>query len=192
MFLLGSHNAPWFLIGRPVAAILVGTYLISKIKPKFLIVPVIIGICILNIAAVKNNLGSGQTLLEPDPGAILSRQIAVMEYTYQKANSEPFSIDTVTNPLYINAVWAWNYDWYSQNKSLKPTWLGGDQLSPYNTLDKATGKEKYLFLIIDETFRIPDLYTQKAIVSISEKGKLIEEKSFNGLRVMTFANQKAF
>src|SRR5258706_236203 len=34
MFILGQHNAPWFYIGRPASAILIGSYLISKIRPR--------------------------------------------------------------------------------------------------------------------------------------------------------------
>lgn len=183
MLLLGSHNAPWFLVGRPVAAIAAAGFAFSQSKPKLLGVLATLLICLANLTAIKNAYGAGQPLLEPDPGAILSKQIAVMDYTYQKSQSEPFAIDTVTNPLYINAVWAWNFGWYSQKYDFKPTWLGGDQLSPYNTLLKATGKEKFLFLIIDETFRIPDVYRQNARQSILKKGVFVEKRDFGGLLV---------
>ncbi len=192
MLILGSHNAPWFLIGRQGAGIIMGVYLISKIKPKLIFIPVILFFIYMNLSAIKNSYGSGQPLLEPDKAAILSRQIEAMKYTYEKSEGELFAIDTVTNPLYINAVWAWNYDWYGNKWGYKPSWLGGDQLTPYNTLKKTTGKEKYMFLIVDETPRIPSLYKDNAIKNINKTGKLLEEKSFDGIRVMTFANQKAF
>jgi len=190
MLVLGAHNAPWFMIGRPAAAIIMGSYLISKLKPNFLIVPVVGLIIYANCLAIKADYGQGQTFLEPDKSAILSKQIAVMDYTYAKSQGKDFAIETVTNPLYINAVWAWNYDWYFPKYGYKPTWLGGDQLPPYNTLKKATGKEKYLFLIIDETPRIPPVYTQNATKNLKKYGKLLEEKSFDGLTVMTFQTQK--
>lgn len=190
MFFLGTHNAPWFLIGRQGAAILMGAYLISKLEFKFLIIPATLFFIYMNLSAVKSSHRLGQTLLEPDKAAILSRQIMIMKYAYGKANGATFSIDTVTNPLYINAVWAWNFDWYAKKVGYKPTWLGGDQLPPYNTLTKATGEEKYIFLIVDETPRIPSIYTRNAIKNITKSGKLLEEKSFNGITVMTFANRK--
>ncbi|MCX6706001.1 MAG: hypothetical protein NTV24_02740 [Candidatus Woesebacteria bacterium] len=193
MLLLGTHNAPWFLIGKPAAAIIITAYLISKLKFKFLIISAIIFFVYMNLSAVKSSYGLGQPLLEPDKAAILSKQIEVMKYTYEKSGwgtpptgGQAFAIDTVTNPLYINAVWAWNFDWYGKKLGYKPTWLGGDQLPPYNTLNKATGKEKYMFLIIDETSRIPPVYTQNAIKNISKSGKLLEEKSFDGISVMTW------
>lgn len=195
MLLLGSHNAPWFMVGRPAAAIIMSSYLISKIKYNFLIVPVVGLIIYANCLAIKVDYGKGQTLLEPDKSALLSKQIAVMKYTYEKANNETFAIDTVTNPLYINAVWAWNYDWYYKTlpaarlpagQGRQATWLGGDQLPPYNTLEKATGKEKYLFLIIDETPRIPPIYKENAINNLKKKATFVEEKDFDGILVRVY------
>lgn len=190
MLILGSHNAPWFLIGRPAAAIAAGGYVISKLRPKFLTALVVILLCLANLTAIHNAYGNGQPLLEPDPSSILSKQIAVMDYTYRSAGGEAFAVDTVTNPLYINAVWAWDYDWYAPKYGFKPTWLGGDQLPPYNTLEKATGKEKYLFLLIDETPRIPSLYKEKAVKNMDKYGRLLEKKSFDGISVMIFVNRK--
>lgn len=186
MLFLGTHNAPWFMIGRPAAAIIMGSYLISKIKPKFLIFPIVLFFIYMNLSAIKSSYGSGQLLLEPDSAALFSKQIGVMKYTFEKSNGESFAIDTVTNPLYINAVWAWNYDWYSEKYNPKPTWLGGDQLPPYNTLAKATGKEKYLFLIIDETPRIPPIYKENAINSLKKKATFVEEKDFEGVLVRVY------
>ena len=183
MLVIGIHNAPWFLIGRPGAAILMAAYVISKMKPKFLIVPVTGLIVIANLQAIKSAYGLGQPLLEPDPSSILSRQVAAMDYTYHASGGQEFAIDTVTNPLYINAVWAWNYDWYYKKYGYRPTWLGGDQIHPYDTLKKATGQEKYLFLIMDETPRIPQVYKENAIKNFEKKAKFVEQKDFDGILI---------
>lgn len=190
MLLIGIHNAPWFLIGRPGAAILMASYIVSKIKPKFLIIPLVGLIVFANILAIKNDYGDGQKLLGPDNSAILSRQVAVMEYTYQKSGGKNFAIDTVTNPLYINAVWAWNYNWYSKTHGFEPTWLGGDQKHPYDTLAKASDQEVYQFLIMDETSRIPEVYRQNAINSMKKRSIFVEEKDFDGILVQMWQTKK--
>lgn len=179
MLILGSHRAPWFLIGLAPAVILAASLALTKIK-NFLLLPLLLLIALINLKAV---FSQGQVLLEPDKSALLSKQIAVMKYTYQKSQAQAFAIDTVTNPLYINAVWAWNYDWYGKKYGSKPTWLGGNQLEPYNTLAKATGKEKFMFLIIDTSPRIPPVYTQNAIDFFKKKARFVEEKDFEGLTV---------
>lgn len=192
MLIIGIHNAPWFLIGRPASTVIISAYLLSKIKPKLLLVTIILFIIFANLNAIKAAYGHGQPILEPDDSAILSHQIDAIEYTYEKSGGSDFAVDTVTNPLYINAVWAWNYEWISKNHSnYKPGFLGGDQKPPYNTLPKASGKEKYFFLIMDKTIRIPEIYRTNAINSIKKNALFIEEKDFQGISVSTWKNVKS-
>lgn len=185
MLFLGAHNAPWFLIGLPPAVITLYSYLFSRAKlPGYIILAILIAIGFLKTSA---NVNSGQKLLEPDQSAILSRQIEAIDYTYKNAHGESFAIDTVTNPLYVNAVWAYSYLWYGKPKyGYQPTWLGGDQLPPYNTLTTTTGNEKFLFLIEDTTVRIPQVYRDRATSSIEEKAELISQQSFDEIRVSLF------
>lgn len=187
MLLLGTHAAPWFLIGVPPAIALATGYVFMKKQPVILIIAVLTFIGIVNIQTVKNSYGAGQPLLEPDRAAILSSQLAAIDYTYQSSNSQPFAINTVTNPLYINAVWAWNYDWYGKKYGYFPAWLGGDQLSPYNTLGKPTGREKYFYLIVDETPRIPEVHRILAKEWAGKEGKFIEEHDFGGILVQKYS-----
>jgi len=184
MLVLGYHNAPWFLIGLPPAIILAAGFGLSKIKSNFLLGLCLLPVIFLNLTANKN----GQILLEPDKAAVLAKQIAVMDYTYQKSSGQAFAIDTVTNPLYINAVWAYNYDWYYPKYGYKPNWLGGDQIPPYDTLPKSNQDEKYFFLIIDTTPRIPPVYTQNAIESLQRRAKYVEEAEFDGIKVIMWKN----
>lgn len=185
MLFLGAHNAPWFLIGLPPAVITLYAYLFSRAKlPGYIVLAVLIGIGFFKTSA---NVNSGQKLLEPDQSAILSRQVAAIDYTYKNANGEIFAIDTVTNPLYVNAVWAYSYLWYGRTKyGYQPRWLGGDQLPPYNTLTNANGDEKFLFLIEDTTVRIPQVYRDKAVTSIEEKATFVSQQSFDEIRVSQF------
>lgn len=188
MLVLGYHNAPWFLIGLLPAIILATSFVLAKIKSLYLLLPLLLIISVVNLTAVKNSYGQGQVLLGPDKSAVLSTQIAVMEYTYQKSSGRTFAIDTVTNPLYINAVWAYNYDWYYPKYGYKPNWLGGDQIPPYDTLPKSNQDEKYFFLIIDTTPRIPPVYTQNAIESLKKKAEYVEEAEFDGIKVIMWKN----
>lgn len=65
MFLLGSSNEPWFLIGRPRAIILAFTYCLTKVRSKFLVTAILIFVVITNLVATRDSLGRGQVLLEP-------------------------------------------------------------------------------------------------------------------------------
>lgn len=190
MLLMGTHAAPWFLIGIPPVIALATGYILSKVKPTFIVAIILFAIGLVNVQAIKNSYGAGQPLLEPDQAAILSSQLAAIDYTYQKSEEKPFGINSVTNPLYINAVWAWNYDWYGKKYGYLPSWFGGDQLPPYNTLGKPTGQEKYFYLIMDETARIPEVHRILARKWAEKEGKFIEEKDFNGILVQKYSIQK--
>lgn len=182
MLLLGYKDGPWFLIGLPPAICLLAGYVFSLI-PLGGIIPIIFLVGFLN-------LQKQPPLLERDRSAVLANQIAAVDYTYQSSGGQPFAINTVTNPLYINAVWAWDYQWYSQKFDYLPSFAGGDQLPPYDVLPKSGGQEKIFYLIVDESPRIPPVYTQNAESWAKTKGKLIEEKEFNGIKVEKY--QAAF
>jgi hypothetical protein len=184
MFLLGQHNAPWFYIGRPAAAILIGAYLISKIKSKTIVVFILMAVIIANITAIRDSMGSGQALLEPDKSSFMSDQLTAIDYTYKNSNGQQFEINTLTNPLYVNAVWGYQYYWYGLQKyNYLPSFVGGDQLYPYNTLPKSTGQEKFLYLLMDMTDRISPQYRNEIIKSADKLGHLVEEKQFGGIDV---------
>lgn len=185
MLLLGAHNAPWFLIGLPPAIIILYGYFFTRMK----LVGYAVTLLIVLVSVVKVSIGheNGQQLLSPDNSAILSRQIAAIDYTYKQAKGESFAIDTVTNPLYVNAVWGYHYMWYGQSRyGYRPTWLGGDQLPPYNTLEKSNKSEMTSFVIMDMTDRIPEPYRVKAVKSRAEEAPLVGEKQFGEVSVLKF------
>jgi hypothetical protein len=182
MFLLGTSNEPWFLIGRPKAIILAFAYVLIKIKPKILVFGILAFVIVSNLFAIHDSYGHGQILLEPDAASIMGDQLKAIDYTYQNSNNEPFEINTLTNPLYINAVWSYQYYWYGNQKyGYLPTWAGGNQLYPYDSLQNSNGHEKYLYLIMDTTPRIPPQYRKLIIDWANEVSKLLEEKTIGGV-----------
>ncbi|MDQ3098208.1 MAG: hypothetical protein M3Q44_00475 [bacterium] len=61
-------------------------------------------------------------------GAQLQDQLDLIDYTYLKANSRPFTISTYTNPYNINTTWAYLYYWYGATKyGYIPEYYGSDQ-----------------------------------------------------------------
>ncbi len=184
MFILGQHNAPWFYIGRPAAAILIGSYVISKIKPNILIFLILVFIILANVFAISDSYNRGQVLLEPDRAGIVYDQLRAVDYTYKSSSGSPFEINTLTNPLYINAVWGYHYYWYgNRTYGYMPTFAGGVQNYPYNTLSVPKGNEKYLYLIMDTSNRIPPQYKNEIIGWANKVSRLEEEKQFGGIDV---------
>lgn len=184
--ILGYHDKPWFLIGLPPAIALTVGYVISKLKYLFLILLVMAVIGISNTMHIINRPREAYQLFDSiyDSTSYLAYQLAVIDYTYKQSEGRPFAINAVTYPLYYNGMWAYLYNWYGKrNFGYIPGWLGGDQLHPYDLLPKQTGKEKYFYMLISETPRIPDIYKNLGKNWADRMGRLIEEKSFAGFTV---------
>lgn len=55
-------------------------------------------------------------------------ELQLIDYTYQLADNEPFSIDVITEPYGINMKYGYLYSWYGQNKyGYAPVFVGGTQ-----------------------------------------------------------------
>lgn len=186
LFIFLYHKAPWFLIALPPAIVLTSGYILSKLK-LILLIPIILTVSFVNLNQIKNEYNLGQKILEPDKSAILQKQIATIDFIYQNSKDKTFCINTLTNPLYINAVWAYNFKWYGDTRyGFLPCWEGSDQEYPYNTLSKTKGKEEKLFLILDESSRIPPVHKMEIIKWAEKQAKLLNQKDFDGISVLEY------
>jgi len=61
-------------------------------------------------------------------GAYFSDLLEVVDYSYQQAEGQPFSISTLTNPYGYNTLWSYLYSWYGQKKyGYTPSFYGPEQ-----------------------------------------------------------------
>ncbi len=115
---------------------------------------------------------------------LLSKQLSAIDHTYEQANGEPFSINSLTSPLWINTVWTYLYRWYGEPKyGYLPSWHGHNQVGQLDSLPEDTGKEEKYFLILEPMGGIPEQYLELTIGEEEVVSKLLREKSFGELRV---------
>lgn len=185
MLPFGYHDEPWTFIGiTPAVALFIG-YVLSKIKYKAILVAIIAFISFANIRYIVNSRSNLDFYIRQEPPSILSNQIEVMDYTYQESDGEPFSINSVTYPLYSNTYWSYHYPWYGIKKyGYIPGWLGGDQLYPYNSLPASAGNEKYSYMIIDNSSSIPWIHRLAGRQWAEKNGKLVKETEIGGYTVI--------
>lgn len=191
--ILGYHNTPWFLIGLTGAVVLISGYVISKFKP-IIIIPLLLIIGISQINVIISRPLESYKLFDSyyDSSSYLAYQLGVVDYTYQQAAGQPFAINSVTYPLYYNAMWEYLYNWYGREKfGYVPTWLGGDQLYPYNLLAKSKGEENYFYMIFSRTNRIPKWEEDRGKVWAAKYGKLIKGKENSGFLVQKYERNTA-
>ncbi len=182
--LLGFHDKPWAFIGILPAISLAIAFVIAKLKNNALIIPIVLFILLLNIRGILTKKITSSLFPSLPESSYLSSQLGVVDYTYESSNGIDFSIDAVTYPLYVNTYWSYHYPWYGFKKyGYLPTWSGSNQLYPYDSLKEASGKEEFLYLIIDNTPDIPSWAKSEAIRTSNAKSRVLEEKEIDGFIV---------
>jgi hypothetical protein len=84
-----------------------------------------------------------------NPPLILKDEENAIDYTYQSEHGKPFSICAVTNPLFINTLWGYLYNWYGVKQyGYLPFWSGQPQFLNGNVLpyDTTHVQDRYLFI----------------------------------------------
>ncbi len=183
---VGGTSTPFLMVGiGPAVAIIIALYLGDWWQKKYRILVIIILIILTfgNISAILNQNKNGSTLFSIQKDMLLSKQLNAIDYTYQQSSGKPFSINTLTSPLWINIVWTYLYKWYGTKYGYVPTWHGQDQVGQLDTLINDDNKWKSGFLIIEPQDGIPQQYLPLTIGQEDSYSKLITEKNFGTIRV---------
>lgn len=186
--IFGSHSNTYANIGLVVPAILSVVNMVKVIikRSKLLVIIIIFLIIASNLYAIFKNSPQGQLILVIPNDMVLKNQIKVIDFTYEKAKGQPFSINALTLPLWTNTTWAYLYNWYGKNKyGYLPGFYGHDQvgLLGNEVLKKVERPLDKTFFIIEPHVGIPDDIYQLEIGSEDSKSKLISEEKFGDLRV---------
>jgi len=180
---VGGTSTPFLMVGIGPAVSLMIAYYLSKLSRPLMIF--ILAIIIFgNISMILKENPKGSTLFSIQKDMILSNELAAIDYTYSQAKGKPFSINSLTSPLYINLVWTYLYQWYGQPKyGYLPGWHGRDQVGQLDSLKKVEKPGETSFLIIEPMDGIPPQYLELTVGEEDSKGKLVSEKYFGGLRI---------
>lgn len=119
-------------------------------------------------------------------GAVLSDQIAAMEYIYNSANGAPFSISTLTNPYAMNTTWAYLFSWYGEKHfGYRPKFLGNDQVGMFGAelLERKSAAEAYHYSILEPLDGIPKNVQEIFEGEQNNVGEVSSVKMFGDLMV---------
>lgn len=184
---VGGTSTPFLMVGiGPAVSVLLGITLNNwfsqgKKIAAIIILPILI---FGNIAMIAKENPKGSTIFSIQKEMTLKRQLAAIDFTYNEAGSKPFSINTLTSPLWINIVWSYLYKWYGlRTYGYIPEWHGRDQVGQLDSLPGPLGSTKLYFLIIEPMDGIPTRYLDETIQSEDSMSMLIKEKYFGQIRV---------
>ncbi len=180
---MGGTSTPFLLVGiGPAVSILVGIYISKwwvegrKSVATFLLIFLIYG----NISMIFRENRSGQTIFSIQKDMLLKNELPTIDYTYAEAHGKPFSINTLTSPLWINTTWSYLYNHYGVDKyGYLPEWHGRDQIGRLgNNLENTSEETLVYFLILEPLQGIPPTYYNETLQSENAASKLVEEKNF--------------
>jgi len=183
---VGGTSTPFLLVGiGPAVGILLAIW-VSRFWQSSRLLAVLLVLMILfgNIKTIVSENQHGQTIFSIQKGMVLSKQIQTVDYTYESARGESFSINTITSPLWVNSVWSYLYNWHGQKKyGYLPAWHGRDQVGRLgNNLHNSSPKIKYL--ISEPLQGIPPKFANETVASENDLyGKVVEEKVFGEIIV---------
>lgn len=154
VFILAGHSNIYANIGLILPVMIGMTGLLRWIwqKSRLVMVVGVILMVVINLMAIRQFGPGGQQILVIQQGMKLNTQLDIVDRTYQLANGQPFSINTITVPFWTNTTWAYLYQWYGQQKyGYVPSYYGQDQLGMIGgeVMKHRIIPEKKAFLIIE-------------------------------------------
>ena len=157
MFLITGRASYYSLTGLIPALYLILSYLLFKQLNQawlktFCLSSITILFIVSNIKSAQQIRQSHSNIFTVQNGAFLSRLLELVDYTYQAADKQNFSISTLTSPYKYNTTWAYLYSWYGQQKyGYLPKWVGADQvgITGSDLLEKTDQSEPTHFSIYE-------------------------------------------
>ncbi len=184
---LGDIGTPHLSAGIGVAIITLAAIVLSLSWPKrkWLVTLIFVAILFSNITAIFSENKKGQAAFTIQKDMILSNQLKALDYTYQKADGDAFSINTLTVPLWVNTTWSYLYNWYGLKKyGYLPEWQGRDQVGQLgNNLPKASEDTKLHFFIKEPPQGLLKFHQETEAQAEEARSKLVEEVGFGDLMV---------
>lgn len=188
IFIFGGHTNTYVNIGLVAPAILSVIVILQKTWKvgRFLVLAFIFFSLISNLFSIFKYNPLGQVILVIPNDMVLKQELNVIDETYKTAAGQPFSINTLTLPLWTNTTWSYLYSWYGQKKyGYIPKFLGHNQvgLEGGEILEKIDKPLARTFFIIEPHVGIPDDIYQLEIGAEDSKTKLISETKYGDLRL---------
>jgi hypothetical protein len=124
-------NANYTNLGALSAVVILTSYLLISLKDKsklvFGVALIIIIIGNLQLVLAKNR--DGEVLFTVQKQMVLSNELKTIDWIYNEAKGQPFKLNTISAPLFINSLWADLFNWYGKTKyGYMPFWWGETQV----------------------------------------------------------------
>lgn len=196
LFLFGGHSSSYVNVGLITPAILAFVYLVNNIQGALKLATYLLVVLIVlsNLFMIYKHISKGQLTLVIPKEMTLSNQLSLIDKSYQIAQGKPFSINTLTLPLWTNSTWSYLYDFYGRKKyGYTPSFYGRDQvgLPGDRVLEKALDPQEITFLILEPGSGIPTNLYNEEIANEDGKTRLVNEYKYGGITLQQRQTRKS-
>lgn len=179
-------------------------YLYTKSNLRWLTILALIIIFLGNTILILSYNKRGEVLFSTQDKLILGDELSAINWVYQQSQGQPFHLNTVTNPAFINTTWSYLFDWYGRRKyGYMPIWWEEPQVGVFGADIKYTVEQptQLHFLIIEpqagQATGIADAVrsledTRSKILKTEPFGNFIVEKRQVTDPKRVFNNQQVF
>ncbi|MBU0999808.1 hypothetical protein KKE78_00225 [Patescibacteria group bacterium] len=185
IYIFGGHSNVYVNAGLVVPAIL-GVVIVLRYLNRYLSLLIIGLIIISNIYAIFKYSPQGQIMLVIPADMNLKNELRLIDETYKIASGKPFSINSLTLPLWTNTTWAYLYSWYGKDKyGYTPYFYGRDQvgLLGVKSMERIEKPLDKTFFIIEPGDGIPQRFYQEELDTENSKTKLIKEIKYGSIKL---------
>ncbi len=190
LHLFKGTDANFLTIGSGVGMIVFFSYYLDQIFSKKLILGLVVLALVLygNIHLIMAFNKNGEALFNVQDKLTIGDETAVIDWVYQQSQGQPFYLNTVTNPSFINVTWSYLFNWYGKQKyGYMPIWWGEPQVGVFGSdIQYANPEPTNLhFLIIEPTTGQSDGIAEAVQYLENSRSRVIAEK-----KIGTFTVQK--
>lgn len=184
---MGGVSTPFLTVGLGAGAVILCALSINKLwsvnkkMAAFLIFVVVVS----NVITVISKNKEGQVIFAIQKDMLMSNELAAIDYVYKLADGKPFSINTLTSPLWIDTTWSYLFNWYGKGEyGYLPYWRGRDQAGQLGNNLASVSDDVYLhFYIIEPPQGIPGFYLESEPAFEDSRSKIVSEMNFGEIQV---------
>ncbi|CAN5172222.1 hypothetical protein BH11PAT1_BH11PAT1_1320 [soil metagenome] len=186
LFSTGLTNSNFVFAPSVSVIATIGAYILTEyLKKPIVLLSVMAVLCFFQIVTIVNAIYVGTNPLAVQHGMTYYDGQKIIDYTYTKAKERPFAIHTVTNPLFINTVWAYHYEFYGKKKYHYVPFFDGKSQNGYlgNLPLLGNNNIQQYFLILEPTPGIPEMYFAEARSGMDVYSSVRDKKSIGTFTV---------
>lgn len=187
-----SNNSYFLNVGSALPLLILtalSLYEITKKLPQaartYVLTGCMIIITVSNLSLIIDETQHGESLFFVQINMDLADQKDIVDWMYEDSDGENFSVNALTNPLFIHTTWAYHFDTYARDTYDRlPNWAGDPIDGRYAGTDivlpdDLPAEGSLLYLIIEPRPGIPEEYVAHYQQFEDLRSKVLQEKKFN-------------